>query len=158
VIVPSFARLPRQHGRVALGILLLIALTLSACSMSPQNRATQLHDAVFGYNEAVRWGRIERAADWIPDRERGAFVAKKRAAWAGMAVLDVEVRDVNVASDQASARVRVIVRFSQNGNPVMRSHLVEQHWSWAPQGWMLVARKQVEMPTANPSADPSDLY
>jgi hypothetical protein len=136
----------------------LLAVGLLGCSMSPQNRGTQLREAVYGYNDAVRWGRVERAAEWIPEPERGEFVSRKRKAWAGMSVLDVEVRDVRVAPDQDSARVRVIVRFSHNGNPVMRSHLVEQRWRWQRAGWMLVARRQVEMPSADPSADPADLY
>lgn len=141
--------------------LLLLAAglpSLLGCSMSPRNRGAQLREAVMGYNDAVRWGRIERAAEWVPLAERAVYVAKKRAAWAGMAVHEVDVRHVAVAPDEANAKVRVLVTFSRQGNPVLQHHLVEQRWRWEREGWMLVERRQVQLPTVNKSSDPRDLY
>lgn len=150
--VPS--RRTALRGLAALGLVVVAA----GCSMSPRNRGEQLREAVFGYNDAVRWGRIERAAEWIPVTDRGGYIARKRAAWAGMAVHEIDVRHVDYNNDQSQARVRVLVTFSRTGNPVLQRHLVEQHWKWEREGWMCVARRQVALPQAAPGADPRDLY
>lgn len=148
----------RRVLRLAAVVAVASCAVAAGCSMSPRNRGVQLREAVFGYNEAVRWGRIERASEWIPTKQRAGYVARKRAAWSGMSVHEVDIRHVAVAPDESNAKVRVLVTFSRQGNPVLQKHLVEQRWRWEREGWMLIERRQVALPEASPKADPRDLY
>ena len=112
-----------------------------------------------GYNDALRWGRTERAAEWIPAAERPAFLASKRAASGGLNVHDVEIRGVQSAPDGLAARVRVALTFSRAGDPRLETHLIYQLWRWSHHvGWQLHQRVRVQERAAEIGADPSALY
>jgi hypothetical protein len=139
------------------GWLGLCALVLAGCSMAPQSRSAQLREAVMGYNDALRWGRVERAAAYLPVAERAAFVAKQRAALLGLRVHDVEVRDVSVGEQHDSARVLVSVTYSRAGQPVLQQINVLQRWRWSGGGWTLVERREIKPPQPGREASPGDL-
>jgi len=147
--------------RSALATLLLAvapAILLPACS-GAQNRGDQLRDSVRSYNDALRWGRIERAAEFIPAADRPAFLASKRVAAGGLNVHDVEIRGVQTAADGRAARVRVALTFSRAGDPRLETHLIDQLWRWSPQmGWQLHERVRVQENAPEAGADPAALY
>lgn len=149
---------PSRRAAMAGWLLVALAASLAACG-GAQNRGDQLRDSVRGYNDALRWGRIERAAEWIPLAERPVFLASKRSAAGGLNVHDVEIRGVQTAPDGKAARVRVALTFSRAGDPRLETHVIDQLWRWSPQaGWMLHQRVRVQERAVEEAADPSALY
>lgn len=146
-----------MNARTAATAVLLAAVAITVACSGVRNRRMSLHDAVTEYSVAIRWGRIQKAARYVPDPERPVFIARKREAWRRLKVHEVEVRSVELSPDQSRARVLLAMTFSQEGNPVIEQHLIEQRWKHGVSGWMLVDRKRVKGKTTAP-AKPGDLY
>ncbi len=118
-----------------------------------------LREAVHDYNDALRWGRNERAATYLPEGERPAFLGGKRAAAEGLQIHDLELRGVQASGDGRAAVARILLTFSRLGDPRLESHLVDQRWRWLDRaGWQLVGRTRVVEEPAAASGDPSTLY
>ncbi len=56
------------------GLLALLGVVGVACGAAVADRGRRLGEAVQDYNESLRWGRHERAAAYLPDAERPAFL------------------------------------------------------------------------------------
>jgi hypothetical protein len=137
-------------------VLLVVAGQLAACS-GARNRRQALQDAVQSYNTAIRWGHVQKAARYVQDKDRGAFIASKRRAYKRLRVHEVELRSVNLGAKQERARVLVAMAFSVAGNPVTRHHTIEQVWRHKRSGWVLVKRRRVKAGKPAPPT-PGDLY
>lgn len=143
---------------VSCAMIALAAAALGGCG-APTTRGEQLREAVLGYNESVRWGRHERAAQWLPAQEREAFLAEKRRASASLHIHEIEIRQVDQAPDGRNARVRVALTYSRVDDPRLQTLWIEQLWQWTTTGgWMLLRRQAAPTGPAQPSADPTTLY
>lgn len=141
---------------IALLALVVAAYSLCGCS-GARNRRQSLQDAVTSYSTAVRWGHIQKASRYVPDKERGAFIARKRAAYQRLRVHEVEVRSVHLNGSQEKARVLLAMSFSVSGNPVIQHHIIEQLWRHSPRGWVVVKRGRVKR-VKERATKPGDLY
>ncbi|GEM_PF-3172937 len=148
--------LPRLGLVLTLLVLASLVLATSACS-GWQTRRTALRDAVTSYATAVRWGHVQKAARYIPDKQRADFIARKREAYRHLRVHEVEVRSVNLNDDQSRARVLLAMAFSVGGNPIIKRHMVEQQWRHGDFGWVVVKRRRVKAKKSK-SSTPGDLY
>ena len=127
-----------------------------ACS-GARNRRQQLQDAVTSYSTAIRWGHIQKASRYVPDKQRTEFVARKRRAYQRMKVLEVDLRSVHLGSRQERARVLLSMRFTVAGSPVIQQHVIEQFWRFGRGGWEVIKTRRAKLPKPRP-AQPGDLY
>lgn len=141
---------------MAWAIFVIVLAQSWGCS-GARNRRQALRDAVDSYNTAIRWGHVQKAARYVQEKDRAAFIAAKRRAYERLRVHEVEVRTVNLGAKQERARVVTAMAFSVAGNPVIEHHNIEQHWRHEKDGWVVVKRLRVKAAKPAPPT-PGDLY
>jgi hypothetical protein len=139
------------------GLLALCLGGMAVACASAGNRQRELGDAVRGYADSLRWGRVEEAALHLPPERRAEFVARKRAALAGLSLHEVEVRHIECDADGKQARAIVALSFTAPSVPVMHEEVIEQRWELRRNLWTLVAQSPVK-PTPGEPVGPADLY
>ena len=143
-------------ARIARLALVLGALAIIACS-GTRNRRQALQDAVTSYSTAIRWGHVQKAAQYVPEKDKADFIARKRRAYQRMTVMEVDLRAVHLSPDQERARVLLAMRFTVAGNPVIQQHVIEQVWRHGRMGWEVIKTRRVIGKKPAP-AKPGDLY
>ncbi|MCO4760610.1 MAG: hypothetical protein KC502_03855 [Myxococcales bacterium] len=146
-----------KSRQTKLALLLLVIASVAACA-GVRTRRTDLRDAVHDYNVAVRWGHVQKAATFIPNKQRGEFVVRKRQAMARMKIHEISIRNVRMKSDNEEAIVLVQLSFSVGADPIINRHLVQQKWRYRLGRWLLTARRRIEASSVDRTPKPGDLY
>jgi hypothetical protein len=117
--------------------LALLALVSPACaSTRAQDSLNQLKDSVEAYNEAFRWKNFERAAMYMPNDLRAAFIATYEDDENSLHVEDYQILGVNVESE-LSAVVTVRLRYMMLPSVTVAKATLVQHWKRVADAWML---------------------
>lgn len=122
----------------------LVALLLSACVAAPASSEETLRDAIFHYNDAVRWGRVGSAMESVSARARDHMM-RRRLVW----LRTVRIADaalVDVVHDRAHDRATVLVTFSwyRDDDPYLQQTTFEQTWRDLSEGWRIVRERVVD--------------
>lgn len=134
-------------------LLALIALTTLSCGAT-QSRGSSLRESVSDFAGHMRWGRIERAAEHVPDDTRIAFIRQKRLAQAQVQIHEYDVRAVQYKAGTDSARVLIGAVWSRQSDPVTHENLLEQEWRWQDQHWVMA--RQLEVQASESPIKPGD--
>lgn len=140
---------------------------VSCASMGVQDKLEKLKEAVEGYNQAFRWKNYERAAQYLPNDIRAAFMAAYDDDESSLQVEDYQISKVDVLSDD-EAKVSVRVRFLLLPSVVVENRTMVQHWHRVAGEWILEteeqsirkldASKKADLPAERPdSADPYEV-
>ncbi len=127
------------------------AIGLGGCG-SAANPSMQLKDAVEEYTRAMRWGHIERAAAYVPDGLRQAWIRQRRQAQAQIQVHEYDIRAVEYTAGQDKARVIVLAVWSRPADPVARQQMLAQEWRYRNRLWTMVAQREIQ--ASEPAAQP----
>ncbi len=138
--------------------MLMIVVGSAVSCTGVRTRRTDLRDAVHEYNIAVRWGHVQKASTFIPAAKRAEFVVRKRQAMARMQIHEVSIRNVRLKENNEVAEVLVQLSFSIGADPIIRNHLVQQHWRYRDAQWLLISRRRVESTATGRAPQPDDLY
>lgn len=121
----------------AVAIALVLAALGSGCaSTRMQDSINQLKDSVEAYNEAFRWKNFERAAMYMPNDLRAAFIATYEDDENSLHVEDYQILNVNVENEQ-SAVVTVRLRYMMLPSVTVEKATLVQHWRKVSDAWML---------------------
>lgn len=115
--------------------LLLLGL-LSCATARTRDKLEQLQEAVEGYNEAYRWKNFERAASFLPNDQRAAFVATYEDDEKSLHVEDCQVLKIDMDGTDA-ALVTVRIRFMLLPSVTVETRKVVQHWHRVNESWLL---------------------
>ncbi len=148
------ARQGPWHFRIALCLTLLASLAWTGCSSSA-SQSTALRDSVTEYCSALRWGQLERAANFIPDTLRDAFLRQKRRAQVEVQIHEYEVRSVNHEAGSGRAKILILAVWSRMADPVTHDEMLEQTWEMAGNHWQMTKQRTVKASEEGP-VEPGD--
>ncbi len=113
-----------------------IALLASGCATSGQTMMEELQAAVDGYNSAYRWKNFERAAVYLPNDLRAAFIAAYEEDDDSIHVESYQVIKVDIEGE-AAATVTVRVRYMMLPSINLERRTLVQHWHLVNDNWIL---------------------
>ena len=113
-----------------------LALLLGGCANSKEMLMQELQDAVEGYNSAYRWKNFERAASYLPNDLRAAFIAAYEEDDSALHVETYQIIKVDLVNDN-SATVTVRLRFLELPSINLENRTLTQHWQKVNNAWIL---------------------
>ena len=125
-------------GRLAVVVVVLT----TGCGLGP-NPGAQLKESVEDYVRSMRWGHIERAANYVPQALRSQFIRQKRLAQSQLQIHEYEIRAVEYTQGSPRARVIVMAVWSRAADPVTHQQLLSQEWRNEGRGWELARQNEV---------------
>lgn len=134
----------------------LAALGLaSGCATATSKSAVErLQEAVEGYNHAFRWKNYERAAQFLPQAQRPAFLAAYEDDESSLQVEDYTVRQADMLSDKA-ATVSIKVSYLLLPSVTVKQATLVQHWAEVNGAWTLEAEDN-SIRKIEPGKEPRD--
>ncbi len=153
-------RLPlrRLNWRRAAWSVVVGSLLALGCG-SAGNPALQLKEAVEEYTRSMRWGHIERAAAYVPDSLRQAWIRQRRQAQAEIQVHEYDIRAVEHTPGSEKARVIVLAVWSRPSDPVTRQQLLAQEWRYRERLWTMVGQTEIKTaPQVQAPLSPSEAF
>ena len=88
--------------RGACAALVLLAC-LCGCGATSASRGPALRESVKDFAEHMRWGRIERAAEHVPEATKMQFIRQKRSAQLQVQIHEYDVKAVQYAGGMTAA-------------------------------------------------------
>jgi hypothetical protein len=126
-----------------LAILSLFAMLWGGCiagmGYSTEDRVTQ---AARDYNEGVRWGRLEKAADFLNKESRDRFYERHKNVEDELEIADMEIVSLTVdKSDKKVTRAVANVEYTWTLKRVglLEKTTTEQKWEERSHDWVLVS-------------------
>lgn len=128
---------------------LLLVSGLSACSAAGyQTPGEKLQEAVFRYNNSIRWGNYVTASEYIPTEERAAYVDRRRDLQGEIKVLEWDINDVKHIGESAHADVTVTFTYTRRSSNIMESATFLQDWNYGKnKQWVMDGQEKVERET-----------
>lgn len=118
------------------GFALVLAAVTGCASMGVQDTLEKLREAVEGYNQAFRWKNYERAAQYLPNDVRAAFMTAYDDDESSLQIEDYQISKVDVVNDD-EAKVAVRVRYLLLPSVVVENRTLVQHWHRVAGEWIL---------------------
>lgn len=131
-------------AQVMNGARLAILLVSSGCLAGASTRE-RFMEALYDYNDAMRWGQYRNATAYVPPDARAALVADGRSR-ADVQIADYELVQVDISEDKLTALVLVDVSWMLRSEGLMRQSSFEQSWERQDGRWSMVAEKRVAGP------------
>ena len=116
------------------------AWLLAGCLAGASSR-DRLMEAVYDYNDAVRWGQANAATAYLPPEARAQFVARHRIP--DLQLADYELLQIDMAKDKEHALVVVEVTWMLRSDGLCRQSSFEQNWEQHDRRWSLAKERQV---------------
>jgi len=116
------------------------ALLVAGCLAGASQR-DRLMEALYDYNDAVRWGQTNVAAAYLPREARARFLARHRMA--DLQIADYELVQIDLAEDKEHAQVTVDVTWALRSEGLIRQSAFEQSWVQKEGKWSLAKERQV---------------
>ena len=148
------------HRAPLVALALALASGSAGCLFSNASAETHLRDAVYGFNDAARWGRLDLAVQVVAPGSR-ARVRSSRGRWGrDLQVADSEVLEIQVDDDRQGATSVVTVRWYQRSSMLVAETRLRQRWTRSGTGYVLVEESVLEgdeqlldLPEAQTSGD-----
>jgi hypothetical protein len=132
----------------------LILPLLFGCASAKQAQMEELQNAIDGYNSAYRWKNFERAAGYLPNDLRGAFIAAYEEDDNSIHVETYTIIKVDLLGDEA-ATVTVRVRYMELPSINLENRTLTQHWHKVNDTWLLETEEN-SIRAIDPAATPKN--
>ncbi|MEO0325401.1 MAG: hypothetical protein AAF447_20765 [Myxococcota bacterium] len=124
---------------------LLLALALSGCMLGNLTQSEKLREAVNGYNEEVRWTRLDLALQRVAPAHRAAFRAHHLGWGRDIQLADVEVMSMRVAGEEAeNATSTVTYRWYDQRQMLVAETMLLQTWERTRGNFYLTNEEHLE--------------
>lgn len=145
---------------IVLALLVLVpaaSLPAGCSSKRRQEKATErsesaLKEAARAYNDAVRWGRLEKAVEFIAPGEREVFLETEGRQAKLLRVTDVRIGRIELPPGSNQATVPVTRTFYRTDDLREQTETSMQSWNLQGERWFVVWKAPVTPVT--PAADP----
>jgi len=115
----------------------LLVLSLGGCLI--QGNKQNLMDSLHEYNSGLRWGRIDRMAEYVPPKKRDRLIAMQQQR-EDVQITGCEVAGVKLAKkDRAVATVLIEWYLSSQGR--LQRTYVEQTWVQQDSHWRVAEQR-----------------
>lgn len=120
---------------VAVGLAAIVAA--AGCSAN-EDRSKSLAYSLKDYNESVRWKQFRTAATFVDPAISAKMMRKLRKATTRLDMTDVELVEMNVSPDGASAICLVQFSWYEADNLTLRKGFELQDWLKVDKRWLLM--------------------
>lgn len=122
-------------------LFLVSALLLCACGATGQSRSEKLKEAIFYFNEGVRWGRLQDVMTRVDPGGQELFLEMHKDFGKLIKVTGYEI--VNTAYDTENHKAQVGVKITWYRIDQMEVHetVVSQNWEDRDHTWVLIAEE-----------------
>ncbi len=133
--------------------LLLAALAGCATGDGMHNK---LQDASSGYNRYVRWGDLDRAAEYLPVEARGEFMTRHEELKDDLVIVEYEITRLTLNKEKGTATSRAHIQWHTDRRLIVEETQVEQLWQWHEGNWVLVDERRVGGTPLSAFAEPEE--
>jgi hypothetical protein len=105
--------------------------------------ADQVLNAAREYNQDVRWGRYDQAADHVPKGERDRFVERRSALEDNLEIADFELVNITIDKKKQTAVARVEYTWTLKDQGIVKKTTTKQ--AWEKQGMQWVVSKETRV-------------
>jgi hypothetical protein len=122
---------------------LALALFLAplACA-SGDGMQMKLRDATSGYNRYLRWGDIDRAAEFLPPVSRNAFLESHEDVEDDLVIVEYNVTRLQIDKERGTATSRAELKWHTERRLILEETAVDQTWQWHEGNWVLVDERR----------------
>jgi hypothetical protein len=124
------------------GLLGIVTLCSLVGCVSGDGLQTKLRDASSAYNASLRWGDIDRAAEYLPDTSQAAFMARYDDVRDKLVIVDYEVTRLDLDKQTGIAASRAELTWHTERNLVVSTTLVDQVWQFHEGDFVLVDERR----------------
>ncbi len=121
--------------------LLLCMLLLPAC-LSGDGLSDKLRDATRSYNGALRWGDIDRAAEYLPVTSRQAFMDRQDTAREDLVIVEYEMTRLDLDHERGVAASRAVITWHTDKMLIVKQTIVDQLWQFHDGDFVLVDERR----------------
>ena len=120
-------------------------LLLTGClSGMGYSTADQVLNAAREYNQDVRWGRYDQAADHIPKDERERYVERRTALDDNLEIADFELVNIVIDKKKSTAVARVEYTWTLKDQGIVKKTTTKQSWEKQGQAWVVAKETRVK--------------
>ena len=117
--------------------LLIVGLGLSACIAS-QGRGAKLREAVFYFNEGVRWGRVQDVVSRLDPGFEDHFREMHKDFGNAIQITDYEMVEKVVNLDEGKAYFAIKITWYRINELLVRETILGQYWEENELEWYMV--------------------
>ncbi len=134
-----------KHAKHLSVILCLVAVTLglSAC-MATEGKAAKLNEAVFYFNEGVRWGRIQDVIARLDPAAEAHFLEMHKEFGSNIKVTGYDLTSSNLDLENNTADIGIKITWYRNDEMVVYETLLIQHWTEKKNHWVMTGEEFVQ--------------
>lgn len=124
------------------GLCLITALSGCATPSGKSNDQKQLKQVASSFHRYLRWGKYDKALEFIDDTERESFRGRYREYEEGFNL--VELKIVSVDRSDGEATVEVQQKHYRDDNMIVEDVLIIERWRKTNDTWRLTDRNEEE--------------
>ena len=121
--------------------LLLCALLLPAC-LTGDGLSDKLRDATRAYNGALRWGDIDRAAEYLPITSQQMFLDTQDKAREELVIVEYEMTRLDLDHERGVAASRALITWHTQDVFIVKNTIVDQLWQFHEGDFVLVDERR----------------
>ena len=123
-------------------LLAAVAVVLfgGSCAIQ-QGRSEKLREAIYYFNEGVRWGRIQDVLSRLDPEGQAHFVEMHRDFGKNLQVTNCEVVDTQMDLEQGKAKIGVKLTWYRLDEMVVKETILTQFWEERDHEWLMVTEE-----------------
>ena len=122
----------------------LVALaTLISCGAS-QGRSEKLREAVYYFNEGVRWGRVQDVLSRLDPEAESHFLDMHKDFGKNIQITDYEITSSRIDLDKGTAEIGLKIIWYRLDAMVVHETLLIQHWKEKDRNWVMAGEEFVQ--------------
>jgi hypothetical protein len=123
--------------------LLALAILVPAC-LSGDGLSDKFRDATRGYNGALRWGDIDRAAEFLPAASKEAFMNTQDLAREDLVIVEYEMTRLDLDHEHGIAASRALITWHTEKVLIVKHTMVDQLWQFHEGDFVLVDERRAD--------------
>lgn len=118
-----------------------LSLALGACATG-DGMQEKLRDATRGYNGAIRWGDVDRAAGYLPQESVDAFLQRMDQSAEKLVIVDYQVTRLDLDKKAGVAASRAEILWHTDRRLVVETTHVDHLWQFHDGRFVLVDERR----------------
>jgi hypothetical protein len=120
-------------------------LLLSGCIAGMgYSTVDQITNAAREFNNDVRWGRYDQAAEHIPKDQRGRFVERRTALDEELEIAEYELQNIEIDKKKQAAWARVDYTWTLKTRGIVEKTTTKQAWERRDGQWVMAAETRIK--------------
>lgn len=120
---------------------LALGALLAGCATG-DGMQEKLRDATRGYNGAIRWGDMDRAAAYLPAESQQSFLRRMEQSDDKLVIVDYEVTRLDLDKKAAVAASRAEIQWHTDRRLVVETTFVDHLWQFHEGRFVLVDERR----------------